>query len=340
MPRNPTIRAAGAAASVAAVGWLLSGVVRATLSGSTVGSGALVELLVPSTGGSLVHTSVPRLVLAGLVGTLVVGAVTGGVAFAALRTRGAARAAVVLACWCAAVLGSVGGQLVSGVLVQASPVIGYDLPSALWTGPYWGVLYGWVVGLVVVAVLRRAGITLPSPEPVRAQAAAVTAGFAAGVGWALVGLLHRGAPPTRLLSIVLSNSSTDYLEAPGAAPVVAYVLATVVVGVVAALVTGVAARSVDLVSGRVAFVLAGWLGVVLAASAGPVVTALGYVVGTGDDWSLGLVLNVLAATVPTNALWGLLYGWLVALAALAALLRVNPTPTPAAEPHQPAHRAP
>lgn len=342
MRRNPTNRASGAAALVAAIGWLLSGAVRASLAGSTWSSGALVELLVPTTGGSLVHSTVPPLVLAGLVGALVVGAVTGLVTLVALRTGGAGRPTAVLACWFAAVAGSVLGQLVAGLLVQGSgwPVVGYDLPSALWGGPYWGVLYGWSVGLVAVAVLRRAGVTLPSPAGVRAGDAALTAGFVAGLGWAFTGLLHRGAAQTRPLSILLSNTSTDYLDAPGAAPVVAFVVATVTVGVVAGVVARVAARSVDVASARTPFVLAVWLGSVLAASVGPVVTALGYVVGTGDDWSLGVVLNVLAATLPTNALWGLLYGWLVALAALAVLLRTNPSAAATTEPHLPAHRAP
>jgi hypothetical protein len=342
MPQNPTVRASGAAAVVAAVGWLLCGAVRASLSGSTWGSGALAELLVPSTGGALVHTGVPQLVLGGLVGALVVGAATGLVTFAALRTGGAGRPAALLASWCAAVLGSVLGQLVVGLLVQGSswPVIGYDLPSALWTGPYWGVVYGWAVGLVALAVLRRAGSALPTPQRPLVQGATVAAGFVAGVGWAVVGLLHRGAPDTRLLSILLSNTASDYLDAAGAEPMVAFVLATVVVGLVTALVARVAARSVDVTTGRLPFVLAVWLGAVLAASVGPLVTALGYVVGTGDDWSAGLALNVLAASLPTNALWGLLYGWLVALAALAVLVRANPAPAPTTEPRLPAHRAP
>ena len=85
MPPDPTLRASGPAASVAAAAWLVSGIVRATLSGSPVGSGSLTELLVPATGRRAGAHRPSRSSLAGLAGALVVGVVTGLLTWAVVR---------------------------------------------------------------------------------------------------------------------------------------------------------------------------------------------------------------------------------------------------------------
>ncbi|NUU16361.1 hypothetical protein HP550_03755 [Cellulomonas humilata] len=350
MPRDPTIRTSGTVGAIAAVGWLLSGVLRALLAGSSFGSGSLAELLVPGTGGALLGAGAPLSVLAGLAGALAVGAVTGLLTYAVVR-RPPGRAGVLLACWFAAVLGSGLGQLVSAAIAPGSAwlTVGNDVQSALWAGPYWGVVYGWAVGQAAVALLGRSGVTLVPAAAARARSAALVAGVVVGLGWVVTGLLQRGivdalgsgSPAARIVPVLLPNTATDYLDGGMPQVTVAFGLAALVVGSVAGVVTWVAARSADPAAGRTAFVLAAWLGAVLGGSLGPALTALGYAARVGEGGlSPALVLNVLAAGVPTSALWGVLYGWLGVVAALVVLGRARRRARPVGtQARQPAHRA-
>ena len=101
---------------------------------------------------------------------------------------------MLLACWFAAVLGSVLGQLVSAAIAPGTAwlTVGNDVQSALWAGPYWGVVYGWAVGQAAVALLRRSGVTLVPAAAARARSAALVAGAVVGLGWVVTGLLQRG----------------------------------------------------------------------------------------------------------------------------------------------------
>jgi hypothetical protein len=355
MPQDPTIRTSGTVGAVAALGWLLSGVLRATLSGSALGSGSLAELLVPSTGGALLRAGTPLTVVAALAGTVAVGAVTGLLTHLVVRRSPGGPAGVLLACWFGAVVGSVAGQLVCAALAPGAAwlAVGNDVQSALGAGPYWGVVYGWAVGLVAVGLLRRSGVTLVPAGAARARSAAVVAGTVVGLGWVLCGLLQRGLVDAlgrsgssaresvaRVVPVLLPNSATDYLAAGMPQVTVAFVLAALVVGTVAGCVTWVAARSADPAAHRTTFVLAAWLGAVLGSSVGPALTALGYAASVGEGGlSPTRVLNVLGAGVPTSALWGLFYGWLAVVAAVLVLRRTVRTRSTRPQERQAAHRA-
>lgn len=282
----------------------------------------------------------------------------------AIPGAGAARtgfAPRVLAVWFAAVVGSAVAVLASTATVL-SPVLQYGgVPQAMRlaflepvrVGGAWGVTYGWVVGLVTVALARRleratvdAAHEPPAQPASGALRAAVVVGVVAGLGWAVAAGLHGWVDRTVAEHVTTARSelaATVSTAADWLAPVTTAADASVgallvcgaLVGTIAGALTYVAVRTTTLPGGRLVLMLAVWASCAVAALVGAIPTVL---VGLGLDpqgdgrW---YAQQTLLYGPTDGGTAGLVYGWVPALLALVVVARATPRP-PAGPPVVPA----
>ncbi|MBO9554865.1 hypothetical protein [Cellulomonas sp.] len=268
----------------------------------------------------------------------VVGAlVTAGIARAARRGTVSA-SAVVLSGWLAACLAGVAGAAVTTTQVGAQLGAVVTWRWVVSQGATWGVVWGWVVGVVVLLALRRGGVARRGDVRPSAVAAAVVAGLVASAGWATSGwLLERVMTEvgtrtearwqvTQWALALLPNSAGPDLAWFGAPYVRAYVLGAGLLGVVVAAAVVLAARGTVPARGGGLVVLAAWWASVVG---GMVATAVAAAeAGThlqGAD--MGDPFGVLSLYIGSSAWqasgWGLMYGWIVGLVGWLVLRLVN-----------------
>jgi len=276
-----------------------------------------------------------------------------------LRSTRTGGVTVVLALWWATIAaGAVGTLAWSVIRTDRSPYeVAWSAATALGPGAWWGLVSGWLVGLVGWRVRGTAGI-VPGPAAQRlalpaAVGAAATTAVLAGTGWALSGVLRTWAlerilPPTsparldaqRLVDAFLPLSrgmSVPVSDTDGSA----YLLGAVALALVVGLVGTAAGLAASLRGGRTALVLALSFTAVLGSTVAAFVSVLPL---TGQVGGLGSLLRYGSALVTSGGVWGLMYGWLAALGGLLvgwlvdrSTVRHTPTlltevPTPARAP--------
>ncbi|ROS31742.1 hypothetical protein [Cellulomonas sp. PhB150] len=276
-----------------------------------------------------------------------------------LRSTRTGGVAVVLALWWVTIAAGALGTLAWAVIrTDRGPYeAAWSSATALGPGAWWGLVSGWVVGLVGWRVRGSAGM-VPAPAahrlalPAAAGAAATTAVLAAA-GWALSGVLHSWAleqilPATsparldaqRLVEAFLPLSrgmSVPVSDTDGSAYLLGAVALVLVVGLVGTAV-GLAA---SLRGGRTALVLGLWFTAVLGSTVAAFVSVLPLTEQVGG---LGSLVRYGSALVTAGGVWGLMYGWVAALGGLLvgwlvdrSTVRETPTlltevPTPARGP--------
>ena len=149
-------------------------------------------------------------------------------------------------------------------------------------GGYWGVVWGWAVGLAVVVVQRR---PLRATDPATERAARLAGGTAAlvgGIGWLAVGALRSWADGsvdlTDPTAVAAQSDASPWratlLPVPGGwwAPLITggtprLWLGAVVVALVQGALAYVAARTMHRRFGRTAFTFAVWFAAIAASVA-------------------------------------------------------------------------
>ncbi|WP_426593247.1 hypothetical protein ACPPVS_16140 [Cellulomonas sp. McL0617] len=314
------------AALAAVVLWVLSG----TMSHAWRAVGGLAPF-VPFTSGAL--QLVRSETTAWLVGVVVLAVVVGVLVVPVTQDRTGGWPVVLLAVWFAS---AAGAGLAALAAVETSTHLGAtrpgDLIGTVTAGAYWGVVWGWAVGLAVVRVQRRPLRTVAPVTERAARLAAATAALVGGLGWLVVGGLRSWADG--------SVDLTDQAAVAGhqdASPWIATLLpvpagwwARLVTGdtprlwlgaVVVALVQGVlvyvAARTVHRALGRTAFTFAVWFATIAAA----VVATGAMYVGAGTELYPGT--SVVSSLMLVGGQLGVQYGWFDALLALLVLVAVD-----------------
>ncbi len=145
--------------------WIVSGVLNSVLLWTTGGPRSqLVGLVVPAALEFNLRPGESQVSVLAVLTTLLVAAVTGGIAHLAARTLppGAGSFPLCLGVWFAAVVASTIGatvQVIDDVFSAWSPSALAGTVSGLipyvTTGGWWGLALGWIVALVAVVVHRR-----------------------------------------------------------------------------------------------------------------------------------------------------------------------------------------
>lgn len=327
MSRAGVLVSSSVAALVAAALWVLSGTVAHSWRDH-----AGPASFVPSTGGALQQAGTRTTAWA--VGILVLAVVVGGLVVPVSRPRTGGWPVVVLAAWFAAVAGSGLATLAMAEMIDRTAIAGTGQRiSAIATGGYWGVVWGWAVGLAVVAVQRRPLRTTAPATGRAARLAAVTAALVGGLGWFVVGALRSWTD--RSVDLTDPAAVAAHADAwPWAAtllPVPGGWWASLITGgtprlwlgaVVVALVQGalayVAARTMHRRFGRTAFTLAVWFSAVAAS-----VAATGAMYTGAEAQELYQGVSVVSSLVQVGGQFGVQYGWVGALLALLVLVVVD-----------------
>ena len=282
-------------------------------------------------------------------------AVLAGLVLPAIRAGRTGAAPRVLAVWFAVIVAGWAAATVSAVVLAGS-MTGFGLVDVLTmgygeaarAGCAWGVTYGWVVGLVTVAVARRGEEPLTIRRPSGALVAAITAGVVATVGWLVVAVAHVSVDDTvdRYVTTARSQFALAVREAADwvlpvttarGAPDAVVVLSGLLVGAVVGVLTWLAARSTVVRGGRVVLFLGVWAAAIVGAAVGglPTVVASTGLQPEGDGrWAIG---QTQLYGPSDGGAAGALYGWIPALLVLAVLalagrraapVEVEPEPEP------------
>ena len=241
---------------------------------------------------------------------------------------------VVLGVWFASVAGAGLATLamaeITDRLAMTEPG---ELIGTVTAGGYWGVVWGWAVGLAVVLVQRRPLRATDPRDRARRPAGRRHGCVVGGIGWLAVGALRSWADGSADLtdSVAVaahhdaSPSAATLLPVPGGwwAPLVTggtprLWLGAVVVALVQGALAYVAARTMHRRSGRTAFMFAVWFA---AIAASVVATGAMYACAATEELYRGI--PVLSQLVLVGGQFGVQYGWVGALLALLVLVAVD-----------------
>ena len=340
--------------------WLASAVAHAGASRAGVAPG-LIGVLAPATPAvSLVRgagnagggDALAVLAFLGVLALLVIPSLR------ATRTGAASR---MLAVWFAVIVAGWAAGVVSMVADDSGRLLAYGFPDAgLWVfsvgyleplraGWAWGVVYGWVVGLVTVTVARRGDEPAPAGRQAGALAAATTAGAVSAIGWLAVATTHAAVDSTvdRYVTTARSEFALSVrLAADWALPVTTtrgvpsavVLISALLVGAVVGSLVWLASRTAVLVGGRLVLFLGVWAAAIVGATVGGLPTA---VASTGlqpegdGRWAIG---QTQLYGPSDGGASGALYGWIPALLVLGVLTLAQrrqpplpPVPAPAPE---------
>jgi hypothetical protein len=319
MPKNRTLLAMLAAGGTAVALWFTFGSLSTTF--ATLDRWSVYAPSVPS--GVRVLTDAPG---AGLVAMLAVLALVLALSVPVLRSTTTGPVTTVLALWWVTIAAGGAGSLVWTWVRGGAD--GYPMPPssafALGPGVWWGLVTGWAVGLVGVAVRGR-GEPAPRLPRAPALAAATTTAVLTAIGWFASGVVGSWAlseilPVTsdarrQARDVVLTLIPTSLgMSAPeDGSQTSAYALGALAVAVAVLLVGTAAALWASLRGGRTALVFGLWFATVVGTTAGAFVSALPFIAEVG---AFGLLLQYAASLVVTGGVWGLMYGWVAALGGL------------------------
>lgn len=331
--RDPAVLVAGLVSSILWIGTaVLSDWVHANFTYKV--HSALVKTVLPHPTGTVPDGTAitgQTILSAFLVGLVVI-----VVTYLATRRlpRRAGTWAVFLGAWFALVVGGTAGSVADTAADIAVPPVmspAFELLAASFDGGWWGMAYGWLVGLALVGALalsnRSAASALPSTrrarKPVRARAypAVLVAGLVAPMLWVAVGVggswlvWHRSARgPIDLFGEVAPGAMILHL-APGARALeVSEVVLAVVVALVVAAGTWLATRRLDPSAGLWTLVLAVWFVVVAGAMLAAAARSFSLYASSGLH---SATLNMVLPSLQASLFWSLALGWVVGL--LAAL---------------------
>jgi hypothetical protein len=333
MPTTSRTPAALAAGLVTAALWVGA----AILSGwadRAVG-GPAVRTLLPHPNGTVPAGSPisgQALLAAALTGLVVM--VAARIATRRLPSRSGTWAAF-LATWCAVVGGGAMASVADTLADIAFPAPmnpSFHLLAAAFAGAWWGLLTGWVAGLVLVGVLsvsgRGAAETLPAtrrarkPLRVRSWPTVLCAGLAASAVWATTGaagswlVWHRNARGAIDLVGEVAPGAMIWRFAPQAPSVdIVEVVLAGGIGLVVAGCAWLATRRLPPRAGRWTLALAVWFSVVFAAVSAAVVRSL---VSYSADVLHATALDLVLPAAQAATFWPLATGWCAGL--LAALV--------------------
>ncbi|WP_028045276.1 hypothetical protein [Cellulomonas sp. URHE0023] len=327
MSRTGALVSSAVAALVAVGLWLLSG----TISLATQPDGGLAAF-VPYTGGALQRAQANT--TSWLVGIAVLVAVVGALTVPVSRSRTGGWPVVVLALWFVSVAGA---GLATLAMAEVADHLAMSNPGerigAITVGGYWGVVWGWAVGLAVVLVQPRPLLAAASPSERAARLAGGTTALVGGLGWLVIGALRSWADGsvdlTDPTAVAAHHDASPWistlLPVPGSwwAPLVTggtprVWLGAAVVAAVQGALAYVAARTMHRRFGRVAFTFAVWFSAVAAAV---LATAAMYTGATAEELYQGI--TVVSQLVLVGGQFGVQYGWVGAVLALVVLAAVD-----------------
>ncbi|WP_456787628.1 hypothetical protein [Cellulomonas sp. P5_C5] len=331
-----TNRAFLTALGLALVLWFGTAVVHAAWTRAGAAPG-LVGLVVPMTPAVSLVRGAGSAGGAGVLAVIALLAALAGLVLPALRATRTGAAPRVLAVWFAVIVAGWTAAVV-WTLAVAAPMVRYGLldllafgyGEAARAGCAWGVSYGWVVGLVTIAVARRGTEPPTLRRPSGTVVAAATAGVVAAIGWLVVAAAHVSVDETvdRYVTTARSQFALAVREAADwvlpvttarGAPSAVVLLGGVLVGVVVGTLTWLAARSTLLQGGRLVLFLGVWAAAIVGAVVGglPTVLASTGLDPDGDGW--WVIGQTQLYGVSDGGASGALYGWVPALLVVGIL---------------------
>jgi hypothetical protein len=269
----------------------------------------------------------------------------------ALRATRTGAAARVLAVWFAVIVAGWAAG-VAAMIADPTGLFAYGFPGASpWlftvgylepvrTGWAWGIAYGWLVGLVAVAVARRDEEPARVGRPAGALGAAIVAGAVAAIGWWAVAATHSAVDSTVDTYVTTARSqfalsvrvAADWLvpvTTSRGAPGAVVLLSGLCVGAIVGGLAWLAVRTTVLMGGRLVLFLGVWAAAIVAATVGAIPTVLA-TTGLDPEGDGRWIVGEIQVYGPTDGgASGALYGWIPALLVLGVMVWAQRSSAPA-----------